>query len=256
MEGTQSPADWFEVWFDSDHYHQLYGHRSNAEARAFMESLHAHGGWDGLSLLDLACGKGRHARAAARLGHEVVGLDLSRNSIEAARLQSADLPRLSFEVGDMRDFALGRSFDGVLNLFTSFGYFSHGSDHMAVLERIHAHLNPGGFLILDFLEADFARKHLVPRDVISRNGVDYHIERHMVPTPGEAWETIVKQIRHRSEEGQMVVHEERVAALEHRHLQSMLNDSGFTIQEEFGQYDLTPWTKGQTPRLILSATRS
>ena len=184
------------------------------------------------------------------------GLDLSKNSIEAARLQSADMPRLSFEVGDMRDFSLERSFDGVLNLFTSFGYFNNRVDHMAVLERIHAHLKPGGFLILDFLETDFARHHLVPQDVITRNGVDYHINRHLESTPGEDWETFVKRIQHSSENGGMVVHEERVAALEHQHLKSMLNDSGFTIQEEFGQYDLTPWTKGQTPRLILFATKS
>lgn len=256
MEGIHSRSDWFEVWFDSHHYHQLYGHRSNAEAKAFMEALHARLGWDRLSLLDLACGMGRHARAAAELGHEVVGFDLSRNSVEAARRLHENVPGLSFEIGDMRDFTLNSTFDGVLNLFTSFGYFNKRQDHMAVLNGIHSHLKPDGFLILDFLETGFARERLNPSEMVVRNGVEYHMERHMESPEHEAWETFVKRIEHRSEEGHLVSHEERVAALEHGHLESMLHEAGFKIREEFGHYDLSPWVEGQTPRLIIHATKS
>ena len=68
----------------------------------------------------------------------------------------------------MRRLALEEQFDGVLNLFTSFGYFDRSEDHLAVLQRIHSHLKPGGFLILDFLDIDFAKDRLVAEEHIQR----------------------------------------------------------------------------------------
>ena len=116
-------AHWYETWFDSPHYHTLYGHRSQDEAEHFIQHLHSKLGWNKLHLLDLACGKGRHASSAAKLGHQVVGLDLSSNSIQAARNVHGAEKGLSFVEGDMRHFKLNHVFDGILNLFTSFGYF-------------------------------------------------------------------------------------------------------------------------------------
>ena len=46
------PSRWYETWFDSPHYHRLYGHRSDAEAAAFIRNLHDHHGWNALRLLD------------------------------------------------------------------------------------------------------------------------------------------------------------------------------------------------------------
>lgn len=249
-----TPA-WYEAWFDSPHYHELYGHRSEAEARDFMSNLHEKWDWKELHLLDLACGKGRHARAAADLGHRVVGLDLSRNSIQSARSDHAQVAHLSFVEGDMRTFELDEKFDGVLNLFTSFGYFDDPADHVAVLNRIAAHLKPGGFLILDFLETHFAKRHLSPSDTLVRSGVEYHISRELKAGENGKWDTFIKHIRHQ-EDGQWQEHVERVAALTYAHLSDMLTNSGFEIEECFGTYRLDPWVEGETPRIILHATKA
>jgi len=255
MASSNSSSDWYAVWFDSPHYHQLYGHRSQAEASAFIGALHQHAGWSNLELLDLACGKGRHAKAAAALGHRVTGIDLSKNSIREARQLHSDTPGLEFVEGDMRSFQLQRDFDGVLNLFTSFGYFKDKGDHLAVLRSIHAHLKPNGFLILDFLDAEFTHRHLVPSDVINRDGVEYHIERKVEEAIGENWPHFIKRISLETPDG-VVEHVERVAALEEPQLSQMLAESGFEVLERWGNYALAPWKKGETPRLILHARKS
>ena len=254
MEPAQSPSPWFESWFDNPHYHQLYGHRSDAEAEAFVSAMHAHWGWDQLTLLDLACGKGRHARAAAAKGHTVVGLDLSPNSIAAARLEHADVSGLTFLEGDMRDFGLTQQFDGILNLFTSFGYFSTEEEHLAVLKAIHRHIKPGGFLVLDFLDVAFAQRHLVPSESLERSGVTYEITRNLEPGDANGHPTFVKRIRHQGPNGP-VEHTERVAALGNAPLSSMLERAGFQILERYGSYDLSPWEAGETPRLIIRASK-
>ena len=254
----KSPAPtpaWYEAWFDSPHYHELYGHRSESEAQAFISQLHKRWGWRELHLLDLACGKGRHARAAADLGHRVVGLDLSRNSIQSARSVHGQVANLSFVEGDMRTFALDETFDGVLNLFTSFGYFDDPTDHEAVLNRIAAHLKPGGFLILDFLETHFAKQHLSPSDTVVRSGVEYHLTRELQEGQEGRWDTFIKRIRH-LENGDWKEHVEQVAALTDDHLTGMLEGAGLIVQERFGTYRLDPWVKGETPRIILHATKA
>jgi SAM-dependent methyltransferase len=59
-----------------------------------------------LRVLDAGCGQGTQAIALARLGHEVVGVDLSDALLVAARRAAADEPddvrqRLTLQVGDL-----------------------------------------------------------------------------------------------------------------------------------------------------------
>ena len=76
---------WFESWFDTAYYHALYAHRNEAEATAFVETLVKHLGLNpGSKVVDVACGKGRHAAHLAEMGMRVLGLDLSENSIKQA----------------------------------------------------------------------------------------------------------------------------------------------------------------------------
>ena len=255
MEPSQSPSPWFEAWFDNPHYHQLYGNRSYAEAEAFVSAMHTQWGWDNLSLLDLACGKGRHARAAALKGHAVVGVDLSPNSIASARLEHDDVSRLTFLEGDMRDFNLKQQFDGILNLFTSFGYFSEPQDHLAVLANVYAHLKPGGFFVLDFLDVHFAQRHLVSSEQLERGGVNYSISRTLTPPEAGGYPTFVKHIVHEGPDGKKE-HVERVAALDNTHLTDMMTQSGFEILGRYGSYALEPWSEGESNRLILHARKS
>ena len=55
-------SDWYASWFDTPYYHILYKDRDNAEADSFMERLTSFLQLkQNDTILDLACGKGRHA---------------------------------------------------------------------------------------------------------------------------------------------------------------------------------------------------
>ena len=75
-------GEWFESWFNSEYYHILYKNRDYAEAEKFISRL-----MDFLcpkpdaKFVDIACGKGRHAIFINKLGYDVVGYDLSEESI-------------------------------------------------------------------------------------------------------------------------------------------------------------------------------
>ena len=76
----------------------------------------------GLAVLDLGCGDGTTALPTARLGANVLGVDISRNLVEAGnrRAKEAGLAdRLRFQHGDATDLGAlpARSFDLVVSIF-------------------------------------------------------------------------------------------------------------------------------------------
>src|SRR3954452_10825988 len=76
---------------------------------------------DGLDVLDLGCGDGTTALPAARLGANVLGVDIASNLVEAgnARAQSLGLSNCRFQEGDASDLSEleNQSFDLVVSIF-------------------------------------------------------------------------------------------------------------------------------------------
>jgi 2-polyprenyl-3-methyl-5-hydroxy-6-metoxy-1,4-benzoquinol methylase len=99
--------EWFAEWFDTSYYHTLYQNRNDDEAKGFVKrlvtDLQLH---EKASVLDLACGKGRHSVTLNELGFDVLGVDLSPNSISCAANHSKS--GLKFDVHDMRKVIEGR----------------------------------------------------------------------------------------------------------------------------------------------------
>jgi len=122
-------------------------------------------------VLDVACGIGRHARALAALGYEVVGIDVSEDVLDIAR-QGA--PRgASFVLGDMRNLdAFGSEpavrFDTVVCLWQSFGNFSEAANR-EVLAGMGRRLRGGGRLLLDIYNRE-ALPSLPTEERETRNG--------------------------------------------------------------------------------------
>ncbi|MDL4770771.1 class I SAM-dependent methyltransferase [Actinomadura xylanilytica] len=99
-----------------------------------------------MSLLDVACGTGEHLVALRALFGEVAGLDLAAGMRAVA---SRKLPGVPVHAGDMRGFALGRAFDAMCCLYSAVGYMSTAAELDAALERMAAHLTPGGVLVVE-----------------------------------------------------------------------------------------------------------
>ena len=75
----------------------------------------------GLKLLDIGCGDGTTALPAAKLGAEVLGVDIARNLVEAGnrRAREQGLTNLKFQEGDAIDLAglQDDTFDLVVSIF-------------------------------------------------------------------------------------------------------------------------------------------
>jgi SAM-dependent methyltransferase len=235
--------EWFGEWFNSPYYHILYKNRDNAEARKFIDNLTAHLKiTTGHQLMDLACGKGRHAIYLNKKGFEVTGLDLSEENIKYARQFAND--RLHFEVHDMRLSYENQQFDFVFNLFTSFGYFETKKEHEATVASVAQSLKPEGKFILDFLNPYTVIHHLIPEEIKTIDNIEFHITKDISHD-----DYIVKNIRFKDEnkDYQFV---EKVKALRRADFLQYFEKAGLEIISIFGDYDLSSYVAEKSERMI------
>ena len=104
----------------------------------------------GKCALDLCCGPGRCSVALAQRGFTVTGVDRTKYLLDKARARArAAKVKIEWVRQDMRDFVRPDSFDLVLSMFTSFGYFDEKREDIEVLENMFASLRPGGKCLID-----------------------------------------------------------------------------------------------------------
>jgi len=117
-------------------------------------------------ILDLCCGQGRHSLELARRKFgNIEGMDRSHYLIERARA-SAEKEGLSvkFREGDARKLQYQPdSFDVVMILGNSFGYFETLQDDLRVLKEVARVLKPWGRLLIDAADGAYLKKHFQPR---------------------------------------------------------------------------------------------
>lgn len=103
----------------------------------------------GDSILDLACGFGRHSLALSQQGYSVTGIDLNAGFIQEASRKAMDMKLdARFLCKDMRDFVEPDGFENIIITYNSFGYFQDPMDDRKVLENCFQSLKPGGKLLL------------------------------------------------------------------------------------------------------------
>ena len=239
-------TDWFATWFDTSYYHILYKKRDDAEAKNFITNLV--GALDlkeGAKVLDLACGKGRHSITLNQLGFNVLGVDLSENSIKEASKHATE--GLRFGVQDMRE-PLDEQFDAVFNLFTSFGYFDSIQDNDRVIQAMSEMLDDNGTLVIDFMNSFKVIEQLVKKEEKEVDGIHFNIERKYTGTH------VVKDIRF-SADGRNHHYTETVQALLLEDFQGLLEKHGFQIESLYGNFDLDTFNKETADRLIIVAKK-
>ena len=120
------------------------------------------------SLLDVACGTGRHLEHLQD-HYNVVGLDLDEAMLLQARARN---PGVMFYRGDMVEFDLGAEFDVVTCLFSSIGYVVTLDRLRQALGCFRRHVRPGGVLVLEpWLTPEAWQPQSVYTHVVDSNGV-------------------------------------------------------------------------------------
>ncbi len=234
--------EWFASWFDTSYYHILYKHRNFSEAQEFVQNLASFLKIKKEDLvLDLACGKGRHSIYLNKLGFNVVGADLSKNSIRLAK--KFENSTLRFVEHDMRN-PFKNKFDVILNLFTSFGFFEDDKEDIGVLKNIKDGLNPNGTAVIDFMNCKKVIANLVPEEIQEIDGITFKISRYLKNG------FIVKEINFEAD-GKHHTYFEKVKSLDLTKINSYLIAVGFKIKHTFGNYQLDPFNEEVSDRLIL-----
>ena len=239
----RSKKEWFGEWFNSPYYHILYKDRDNTEARVFIDNL-----IDNLDfnkndfILDLACGKGRHSIYLNNRGFNLVGVDLSPSNVEEAKKYEND--RLKFFVHDMREKYAEQSFDFVLNMFTSFGYFDTNEENLRVITNVKLALKPRGKLVLDFLNPYKVIHQLNPNEVKQKNGIDFNISKKL-----DEKGFIIKTIEF-NDRGEEYCYYEKVKAIRKAEFLNYFDVAGLRVIDTFGDYELNQYDRECSERMI------
>ena len=117
-------------------------------------------------ILDLCCGQGRHSMELARRGYSnIVGYDRSHYLVQKARGRAKkESLAVKFREGDARKLPFpSDSFDVVMILGNSIGYFETMQDDVRVLKEVFRVLKPWGRILLDVADGEYLRSNFQPR---------------------------------------------------------------------------------------------
>jgi SAM-dependent methyltransferase len=242
--------EWFKNWFDTAYYHELYKNRDTSEASLFIDKLvkKLNPAADS-NMLDIGCGKGRHAIQLANLGFDVTGIDLSKASIEEALKQEKD--NLHFYQHDMREIFWINYFDYAFNLFTSFGYFNTKRENNNAIQSIAQSLKTGGKLVVDYLNVHFTEQNMVHESKELINNAAYTITR---------WHDEQKFYKKILIEDpaltEAIAFTEVVSKFTLADFEALLLPHQLKIKDVFGDYQLNSFDEQKSPRLIFVAEKT
>jgi SAM-dependent methyltransferase len=242
-------AEWYKEAFD-EFYPDVYSHRDEQEARGFATFLGKIIPLQGLTMLDVCCGEGRHMRAFSDAGVSCFGLDLSEVLLRKLRAKgSSDVPPVAR--GDMRSLPFkSESFDICISMFTSLGYFEDSSEDLDVVREVWRVLAPRGFFVLDH---------------VNSNWVKHHLESHTIKKKGEL---LIEETRRLLSDGRLVEkrtilrhaqapstpvrsYTERLSLFARAELEQMLATIGYETVGLYGNYDGRSFEEESSPRLLI-----
>jgi ubiquinone/menaquinone biosynthesis C-methylase UbiE len=242
-------SDWYKKSFGDD-YLLVYKHRdlqgAYNEVKRMIEWLQLPAGAE---VLDLCCGMGRHSMALTDFGYHITGVDLSGVLLkEAERLDPER--KVRWLQGDMRQVPLTETFDAVVNLFTSFGYFEEDAENEKVLHEMHRLLKPErGQFIIDFLNPGHVAAHLVPFS--KRLEGETTIEESRKIEDGFVRKTIVI-----SEPGTADrTYTEQVKLYQREAFTGMLERADLEVLHVYGNYDASAYDSRESKRMIFVGHR-
>lgn len=234
---------WYQSWFNSPYYHLLYKDRDSKEAEFFLDKLIDKLDLKaGNSIVDIACGKGRHSVYLNKKGFNVTGIDLSHESIKYCRQFENDT--LEFFEHDMRTLFRVNYFDVALNLFTSFGYFEKQNDNLLALKSAAASLKKNGIFVLDYFNSEKVKSTLPSGFSKHRNNIHFSFEKKA------EYGKVIKSINV-NDNGRVFFFKESVWLYSKEDFEKMLLACGLKLMFCFGDYDLHEFSSSASNRLIL-----
>ena len=232
-------------WFDSDYYHILYKNRDYNEATNFIDNIIEYLDLKkGSKILDLACGVGRHSIYLDKIGFKVVGTDKSPNNIKKAKARKNK--SISFLQMEMIENT-NNKYDGIFNLFTSFGYVNH-EYNLKTIKNIERQLKGNGTVLVDFMNTLFVKNYLVIEETKEIDGLSFKIKRRC------DGKHIYKEIKFNDKKDYFF--QEKVMDLSLNNFEKYLKRHNLKIIKTFGDYNLNEFDVENSERLIMVIKKS
>lgn len=239
-------VSWYRQTFGAL-YPLVYSHRDFEKADTEILALR---GWTplrpGTRILDSCCGNGRHLQALVKAGCDAYGFDLS---VELVAMASST-PALKHRIcrADIRNIPFKVSFDVVLNLFTSFGYFREDDENAEALSELASCLLPGGLLVMDLMNAERIRKTLVPESESIQRG------RRIVQQRWIRGNRVQKRIEITNSMGDQWAFREDVRLFEPDEIVGLMVSAGLADPVLAGGFDGRPF-ESESERMLVTARR-
>ena len=132
-------APYYDVIYDAA------GKDYKAESQRLIQLIRRHKKSKGNTLLDVACGTGRHI-SYLKSSYFVEGLDIDPRLLAIAKRRNPDV---RLHQGNMLTFNLHKPFDVVTCLFSAIGYMTTLRKLQRAIRNMSLHLKPGGVLIVE-----------------------------------------------------------------------------------------------------------
>lgn len=247
IQSNKAKINWFEDWFNSSYYHLLYKERDFVEAEYFISNIINYlDPKKNAKILDVACGKGRHAIFLNKQGFTVDAFDLSENSILEAK--KSETETLKFYINDIREPLKTDYYKFAFNIFTSFGYFTDEKNNQKSMNAIAKSLTTDGILVIDFLNSTYTKSNLKPIETKTIKNITFNITKEIEDN------FVVKHIQF-SDNNTDFHYTERVKLLHLTDFKKYLTTSGLTIEATFGDYSLNSFNENNSERLIIIAKK-
>jgi SAM-dependent methyltransferase len=202
----------------------------------------------GARICDLCCGIGRHSLELANRGFQITSVDRTEHYLDQARTKaSAEGLDIEFVHQDARNFRRPDTFDAVINLYTSFGYFKDPGENITVLENIYASLKPGGKLLMELMGKEVLARIFQERDWRQEDDIILLEERKV----GKNWGDIDNRWIV-FKDGKKYEHSFNIKLYSAVELCEMLGQRGFREMETFGGLDGSPYDQNANRLAVLA----
>jgi SAM-dependent methyltransferase len=202
------------------------------------------------NILDLCCGIGRHSLELSGRGYDVTGVDRTERYIEAARREAKKRNMdAKFVVADMRDYRSSNSYDVVLNLFGSFGYFENSADDQRVVQNMYDSLRPGGNFLIETMGKEILARDFQARDWDEEGDLLILSEKKITQNWGRV-ETRWIAIRGTDR----IEHQVSIRSYSASELATLLRSCGFSDVRVYGSIDGAEYDQA-APRLVVVGCR-
>jgi cyclopropane fatty-acyl-phospholipid synthase-like methyltransferase len=242
--------NWFEEWFDTEEYLNVYRHRNEEDAKNLFNLINKNILLEkGSKVLDLACGAGRHSILFAKNGFDVTAVDISDNLLNVARKTANELSlNISFIKSDLRELHLTEKFHLILNLFTSFGYFETDDENEEIIKFASEHLLNNAYFVIDFFNIVYLKNNIIP---VTYDKIEDGIIKQERVFEGNR---IIKKITI-TKKNDVKYYYESVRTYSKDELITLIIKNGLRIQNIIGNYLGVEFEEINSPRVIIIAKK-